>query len=469
MAGSYLEREDKFDVDAGFVVPDLQPASPLIVAVRFEQRELRSEYFDTADAVLLNARMTLRHRTGTHDAGWQLKVPHESGREEIRLADEGQSVPGELTDLLLGVRRGQPLAPVAILSTSRAVMQLLDEDGQVLAEVADDTVHAAGVGDTANLSSWRELEVELGSGDPKLLRAVGRRLVAAGAQPSASKSKLSRAVHRSWNPAGPLQHYLLEQQQAILAGDLALRRGDDSVIHQTRVATRRYRSMLRDFAPLLAGAATPALDGELRWYAGVLGAVRDLQVMQQRLLGMVDRLPDRLVLGPVRARISAQLMQEQAQAWQHVQQVLTGERYLALLEAISQFTTGAPAAPSRRRLRTLMIRADRTATKRLRKAARSGEPSALHRARKAAKRARYAGESLVSEFGGKARKQVKRNKRLQTQLGEHQDSLVSSELLLRLASIAGTTAGENGFTFGVLYEMEQDGAARIRAKLRRSL
>ena len=40
-------------------------------------------------------------------------------------------------------------------------------------------------------SAWREVEVELGSGTPDLLRAAGQRLLAAGAEPSPAASKLS--------------------------------------------------------------------------------------------------------------------------------------------------------------------------------------------------------------------------------------------------------------------------------------
>ena len=47
------------------------------------------------------------------------------------------------------------------------------------------------------------------------------------ARPSASSSKLARALADagSTEPADPLAAYLLEQQRALIAGDLALRRG----------------------------------------------------------------------------------------------------------------------------------------------------------------------------------------------------------------------------------------------------
>src|SRR4051794_25024372 len=134
MAESYLERELKFDVPAGFVVPELAGVSP-ISRTETAVHQLRNEYFDTPDHSLRLAQITLRRRTGDTDTGWQLKVPHAPAREEIRLPLDGaESVPTELAELLLGVRRGQPLQPVAVLVTERTLTELLDADGQKLAE-----------------------------------------------------------------------------------------------------------------------------------------------------------------------------------------------------------------------------------------------------------------------------------------------------------------------------------------------
>jgi CHAD domain-containing protein len=133
---------------------------------------------------------------------------------------------------------------------------------------------------------------------------------------------------------------------------------------------------------------------------------------------------------------------------------------------VHEFCQALPAEPgSKKRLRRLMRKADRKAAKRLTGAIAVGEPTLLHRARKAAKRARYAGE-LVQPFGGRrASEQAARNEHLQELLGEHQDSLVSAELLKRLATIAGTTPGENGFSYGVLYQRQLDRAAELRRRV----
>ena len=101
-------------------------------------------------------------------------------------------------------------------------------------------------------------------------------------------------------------------------------------------------------------------------------------------------------------------------------------------------------------------------------AIRTGDGDLLHRARKAAKRARYAAELIGPvDKPQTAKKTVKHYKRIQRILGEHQDSVVASDTLRRLAVTAGTTAGENGFTYGLLYAREQRVAEAARARSRK--
>src|SRR5882757_2429693 len=96
--------------------------------------------------------------------------------------------------------------------------------------------------------------------------------------------------------------YLTAQIDRIDAGDTGLRTGSDP-IHDTRVAIRRLRSTLRVFAKLFDRAAATELESELKWFAAALGDVRDCQVQRKRFGAALDRLPDELVLGPVRSDI----------------------------------------------------------------------------------------------------------------------------------------------------------------------
>ena len=50
---------------------------------------------------------------------------------------------------------------------------------------------------------------------------------------------------------------------------------------------------------------------------------------------------------------------------------------------------------------------------------------------------------------------MKHYKRIQSVLGDHQDTVVARAALRRMGTAAGTAAGENGFTFGLLFAREQ--------------
>ncbi|MBV9594211.1 MAG: CYTH and CHAD domain-containing protein [Actinobacteria bacterium] len=496
MTSSFTEQEIKFDVDQSFRLPDLGPLLPSGARVRAKTQRLSSEYFDTPDRALLRAGMTLRRRTGSTDRGWQLKVPLKRFRQEIRVdsqdAPPADTVPPELARLLRGVVRDDALREVARIDTERGLMRLIDVDGQALVEIADDSVSASTGGEVAVVTTWREIEVELDDGDPRLLKDVGRLLRRAGARTSQESSKLARAMPDEPAPAVPsttsaaavIAPYLVEQHRAMLAGDVALRRGDSSVIHRTRVATRRLRSTLRVFAPLFEAERAAALDDELQWYAGLLGEVRDRQVLTRRLHQMIEDVDVSLLLGPVRARIDLVLGRETDEHWNRLIEELDGERYLRLLDDVAAFVKDPPWSPQARRrpdvVTDLVKAAGRKASKRLRRAAgdvpvdrhvgaeAGGDAARLHRARKAAKRARYAAEAARPLLGSKkSRRQAERYEQLQELLGEHQDSLVSAGVLRRLGALAGTEPDENGFSFGLLYEREQALAADARRRARK--
>jgi CHAD domain-containing protein len=481
VAEQYREREDKYDVDAAWVMPGLMPALPSGARVEEVTLRLSSVYFDTDDFALLRNKVTLRRRSGDADVGWQLKLPDGKARTELRLAPTtGRAVPRELQDLLLGVRTGDTLKPIAKIDTRREAWRILAADGTLLAEIADDHVDAATMGEATVVSQWREVEVELGSGDEALLGAVGQLITDAGATPALGPSKLARllshptpkdqarARRRTPEVTHPITDYLQAQYAALITGDLALRRGHD-VIHATRVATRRYRSVLHVFADLFDADRADALDIELAWYANLLGQVRDLQVLREHLDRIVHTLPPELVLGPVSARIDEHLVSQTLKAREQLTREMRSKRYVALLAELKLWyqqpplTSGANQPPTD--VATFLNRAQRTLAKRLRQAARPGaSDERLHRARKASKRSRYTAELATPVLGKKAKRIVKRSTELQDILGKHQDSIVAGEVLLRLGATAGTRPGENGFTFGLLHAHEQHRADASRAR-----
>jgi CHAD domain-containing protein/uncharacterized protein YjbK len=462
-----LEREDKWDVDAGFVLPHLDD---LIDDGDIDRSvvHLDSAYYDTADHDLQSHGIVLRRRDGDDDTGWQLKVPASDGRVEIRTVLTDQ-LPSELTEMLTGLRLGKDLVNVATIRTVRTRYLIQEpKHKDMRAEVADDEVHASI---DHQLLAWREIEVEYGPDGRKLSKKLAKRLAQAGARPSRHPSKLAHALPAVESPRignaalSALSTYVSEQIDAIFEGDMQLRRGRDP-IHDTRVAIRRLRSTIRVFGKLIDKSQARPLDDELKWFAGVLGEVRDREVQRPRFRKVLAKWPPENVLGPVATRIDSDLHSSQLRARLDVTEAMDSQRYLNILATLQDWRRQVPVSTTltAKKLRKRAIRAERKADKRLAAAVKSGNGEMLHRARKAAKRARYAAE-LQTPLEPSAKKTAKHHKRIQRILGDHQDSVVASDVLRRLALVAGTTPGENGFTYGLLFAREQRLAETARNKV----
>lgn len=458
----YREREVKLEVPNDWQLPDPVGALPPDVGVEREDVQLASTYFDTAHLDLLRCGLTLRRRTGDTDQGWQLKIPAGDARDELRLPPDGSSVPTELLKVTLGARAGQELAPIAVVKTHRAITRVVAGDGAALAEMVVDTVTGSH---DSTIQTWREVEVELVNGDQRLLTDLTSWLGERGATAATVGSKIARTVGYRWPvPAAIdslgdlLSTYLAAQHQAILRGDIDMRRGNEA-IHDTRVATRRYRSTLRVFADVLDSPRADQLDAELKWYAAALGEVRDRQVMRRHLDGALAALPPELVMGPVADRIHQTLDSEQREAVRKLDEVMRGERYFALLRELSSWREELPVVGHRpaAKVRGYLAKSERKVARRLDAVpAGDGRAAALHRARKAAKRARYTAELGRPVIGKPAKKVRKRMKAMQDRLGGGQDAVITAEFLRRLGAAAGSRQGENGFTFGILYQRELD-------------
>ncbi len=186
------------------------------------------------------------------DAGWHLKVAEGPARTEFQSEARTERVPESLTRRLAGVLAGQELGEVATITTTRCASRLVDEQGALLAEVADDRVFGAGIGEVATLERWREVQVELGpAGSEDLLVKITKAFRRAEAHPAPVQRKLDRLFAREGSAPrrrtvnSAVGAYLQVQCRAILLGDIALRdRPEPEAVHKTRVATRRLRSTL---------------------------------------------------------------------------------------------------------------------------------------------------------------------------------------------------------------------------------
>jgi CHAD domain-containing protein len=256
--------------------------------------------------------------------------------------------------------------------------------------------------------------------------------------------------------------YLAEQCTVIIDSEAELRAGEN-VIHTTRVAVRRLRSTIRVFADLFDAEQAERLEEELVWWAGLLGAVRDLDILTQRQQALLAELPAELILGPVEATIQEELAVQRKQAMDDMLEALNSERYRKLIGMAHHWRADPPltaaADASGNSIDSAIKTAKKKANKRLTKAVaarRTDEPSddLFHRARKASKRHRYAVEAAVPVWGSKADKIISQRKDLQDLLGNFQDSIVSAAFLRDLGARRGVRSGQNGFSYGVLYARE---------------
>jgi CHAD domain-containing protein len=264
-------------------------------------------------------------------------------------------------------------------------------------------------------------------------------------------------------PAAAVLHAHLHNEMAELKlRDPQVRQDKPDSVHKMRVATRRLRSTLATFRPLMDRERTDPLRQELKWLAGILGAARDAEVMRARLAVMIGEQPPDLLVGPVARRVDKELRAMYREAHARVVEALDSSRYFALLDGLDALDSAPPWTGSAEepagRILPIYVRRD---WKRLRGQAEAIDATAsaerdhrLHELRKSAKRVRYAAEAVESVFGQQAKAVAKAAKHMQEPLGHHQDSVVLRELLRELGMRAHLD-GQNAFTYGRLHALEE--------------
>jgi len=505
MTADHREVEDTYDLDDATMLPDLSTMHGVTAVSRTDQ-ELLATYFDTPGLALATAGVTLRRRTGGEDAGWHLKLPMHGARLEIAvpLGRAVRNPPVALRHVVAGLVRDDSLAPVVTIHTNRTVHGLHGERGLVLAEVADDRVSAESVDPGAPgpaLLTWREVEVELVTGDRALLAEAAELLTSAGARPSDSPSKLARALgdrlvvrmpllpepSRKGSAADVIQLRLLEQVAALRRLDPWVRHDAPEAVHDMRVAVRRLRHAIASYRRFLDDDVAEPLRDELGWLAALLGGPRDAEVLHEVLRNLVADERRDLVRGPVWARIDRDVRAQYDAARADLIEGLASSRYLDLVDRLVAFADEPPwTKRAHRPARKVLPRGLDRDWKRLR--ARVDEVASLnaaddqaahadllHGVRKAAKRVRYAAEPLVPLYGDDALGMVRAHEQIQTVLGDHHDRTEAQQGLLELGDRAAQ-AGEDAFTYGLLYaridaraddtarEFEQAWRASVRAR-----
>jgi len=494
-----LEEERKYDVGVDFTLPSLKSTLPKgATVVPLPAKTLRATYYDTDTVRLARAGISIRYRSGEPGKDpWTVKLPTggaAEAREEITRPGTARTMPTDLVALLTAYHRGAALAPAVTLRTLRRAYELRAKDGDLLAEVSDDTVSVLD-GRTV-VSQFREVEVERGSAGDKLLDKVEAALLAAGAKRGAFLPKHARAMGARAAAAPDLAppHAARPGKNGPTAGEVvttALRKhigrifeadpymrlrtpmpDGDTPVHQMRVGCRRLRSDLRTFQALLDQSWANHLRAGASWLAEVLGAARDAEVLRARLQRTASADPVAPLDPAAVARFDAELAARHEDALQALENVLASDRYATLLDVLVEAArephlSAAAKEPATAALTRMVAKPWRQLSTSGRDRVGAGDLDQLgadddwHSVRIRAKRARYAVESVAKLAGGEAAALAEALTEVQELLGEHQDAAIAADTWL---AIARSDVDDHALavTAGRLIERERASVRRAR-------
>lgn len=474
------EREVKLSAPAGFRWPAFGHDAGL-TAVPLERRLYQTSYFDTPDLRIARWGASLRHRSGE---GWTLKLPTGSSgpmlvRGEFTFEGDGTRPPEAALWLVAAYVRGAETKAVARLKTVRQPVRVDDPGGTPVAEMVLDEVSVLEGGRL--VERFREIEVEVTpQTSSETLDAILAELRSAGAVPTEAITKYARALGtRAWLPpevvvgeigqlatAGQLvRHAIAASVDRYLRQEPGVRVGEDpEAVHQTRVATRRLRSDLQTFAPLLEDEWGRDIGEKLRWLGGLLGEARDADVLHARLKKRAEALPedDR----PAGRKLAAELTSDQGQARAKLLAGLAEDRYLGVVQTLVEASRSPQLLPDSHQPAdsvgpSLLAKPWRKLRREVKALDNPPADDALHEVRIRAKRVRYAAEALAPVLGRRAARFAGAAAELQEILGEHHDAIVTGRLLRERS--AGAPA-EVAFAAGELAGLEAAAADRARSE-----
>jgi CHAD domain-containing protein len=472
-------------------------------------RELRDIYYDTEDWRFYRAGYALRVRRDGESAEATMKAlaPAEGGlrrrreiSEPIKGVETPKGIPGPVGERVRRVTGTADLRPLFEVRTRRRTFALYTEtpssgeifedtsgnirqrnseqDAIVVAEIAlDESEIFANGGARTHLS---RVEVEVGS-DAAIHDSVGdfvevlkealelRTTRTSKFRTGLSIAGLSPAVAWDLGPtkidatltAGEVAFAILRRHfAAMLAHEPGVRLGEDpEELHDMRVATRRLRAALKLYSNALPKRAE-RYERDLRWVAGALGEVRDLDVHLQRLSEETSRN------GEVLEEVVSLLRERQVETRRGMLEALDSNRYERLMASFSatlrRGRSPTPTAPILEAAPHLVRDRYKKVRKAANKLSEESPPEHFHDLRKKGKRLRYALEPLQEIYGKPAKKMVKLLKKTQDDLGDHQDLIVAAELMEELGG-AGDRAPQAAFWMGSMAERNSRDASEIRA------
>ncbi len=442
-------------------------------------------HWDAEDLRLLRAGVSL-HRA---DDGWHLELPRPLGAVTLGAVPkpgdgEAEHPPATAIDVITAFARGAALDAIVTLRATQRRVPVHSASGTLIGAVVDEQIEV--VEGQSAVPKLREIVIEWEDSATRPQRAaLLARVRSGGAEPIKPEAPIVRVLgERATAPsdfapradltgagavAQTLSRALGGATAALIANDPGTRLGDDpETVHQMRVASRKLRSHLRTFLKLVDEPWAMRLREELQWLGGLLGEVRDAEVLLDRFEKNIARIPsaDR----DFAEQLLADLRARHADTRDALLEGMRTDRYVALLD---QLVSAARRPRLLLRiderdddavLRSLVrgpVRSLRNAVDALPK---DPPDESLHEVRIHVKRARYATEAVEPAFGRRARAFARALVDAQDVLGEHQDAVVAAEWL-RDAAVK-TDDERIGFAAGQLAAIEHAAALAARKRWR---
>lgn len=444
---------------------------PTMTVLAKPTRRLVDRYMDTPDWRVAQAGFVLRTRQRGRAVEVTLKETRPADSAGLRTRLElTESLPSGLPSLgtsgpvgkrVRAVAGQRPLAQVLEVRTRRQPFSLRVRGAEVAEVAIDDTTIVVGADQPP--ARLRRVEVEVGPGwldtllpvvedlrisaglSPAVLSKFEAGLLAAGAElpgpPDVGATEIGAEPS-----LGDLAYAVVRRQlQEMLVHEAGTRLGEDpEELHDMRVATRRLRAALDLFSSALPARAAVLRD-ELRWIAGVLGTVRDLDVQldgMEEIATWSGEWPE-AGHGTALSHLGSLLEAEREEARRNLLDALDSARFERLTGALLAL---ARQGPSRRvagariaaaiAVPPLVEERHRAVMTAARRARRSGRAPDYHRVRIRTKRLRYSVEFTAALYGTPATTFAKKLSAFQDMLGTMQDAEVASGRLFALATEA---------------------------------
>jgi triphosphatase len=427
---------------------------------------LVSTYFDTPKLLLRKNGVSLRVRQTGKKRVQTIKTVNggislSRGEWEHKLhGDEPdlQAARGTALEPLLSRKLKRELEPIFATHVQRTFLPLRSGNSQI--ELALDEGHVRAGQKSSPLA---EVELELKKGTASDLFKAARRVAGLAPIKLALKSKSeqgydlitdqsSRAFHGSTivlrhdtHIAAAFQVIGRSVLRHIAANEPAVSAADPEGVHQMRVGVRRLRAAIAVFSELLDCKQTEQIKRDLKWLAGKLGPVRDLDVF---LKGKIESFEGSDSSTAGLPELKSELTYRRDIAAESAKTAIATARYRLLVFNILEWIEDGKwlkRSQGKRKIRPFAAHLfERRTAKARRKAKKAGEVDAhaRHKLRIAIKKLRYAlyfFETLYSHDGStKALSRYKKHlKDLQDNLGALNDIAVHQKLATKLAAGSG--------------------------------